>query len=56
MRSLAGSLSDGVLTDAITPSLLLPPTNIRIVRSPRKKYGKPKYHLLVNEKRRCRDD
>ena len=37
MRSLAGSLADGVLADAI----LIPPwpTNIRMVRGPQKKYG-----------------
>ena len=41
MRSLAGSLADGVLTDVILipsrPPIL--PTNIRMVRGPRKKYG-----------------
>ena len=41
MRSLAGSLTGGVLADAI----LIPPhppvstTNIRMVTGPRKKYG-----------------
>ena len=42
MRSLAGSLADGVLTDAIlfAPRSPIPPTNIRIIRGPRKKYGK----------------
>ena len=41
MRSLAGSLADGVLADAILipPRPLILPTNIRIVRGPRKKYG-----------------
>ena len=41
MRSLAGSLTDGVLADAILiPARpLIPPTNIRMVRGPRKKYG-----------------
>ena len=40
-RSLAGLLADGVLADAIliTPFPPIPPTNIRIVRGPRKKYG-----------------
>ena len=41
MRSLVGLLADGVLADAIlippSPSKL--PTNIRMVRGPRKKYG-----------------
>ena len=39
--SLACSLADGVLADAILISPLppLPPTNIRKVRGPRKKYG-----------------
>ena len=56
MRSLAGSLADGVLADAILipPRPTIPPTNIRKVRGPRKKYGN--YVVtLVNEKRRCRD-
>ena len=41
MRSLAGPLADGVLTDAslIPPRPPIPPTNIRKVRSPRKTYG-----------------
>ena len=38
MRSLAGSLADGVLADAL-PKPPIPPTNIRKVRGPRKKYG-----------------
>ena len=38
MRSLAGSLADSVLADAILipPSPPIPPTNIRKVRGPRK--------------------
>ena len=38
MRCLAGSLADGVLPDSILISTLppLPPTNIRMVRGPRK--------------------
>ena len=38
MRSLAGSLADGVLVDAILilPCPLIPPTNIRMVRGHRK--------------------
>ena len=41
MRSLAGSLADGMLADAILipPCLPISPTNIRMVRGPRKKYG-----------------
>ena len=41
MRSLTGSLADGVLADVILipPRPLIPPTSIRKVRSPRKKYG-----------------
>ena len=41
MRSLAGSLAYGVLADAILilPRPPIPPTNIRAVRGPRKKYG-----------------
>ena len=41
MRPLAGPLADGVLVDALLiPSRTpLPPTNIRKVRGPRKKYG-----------------
>ena len=41
MRSLAGSLADGVLADAILipPHPPIPPTNIRKVRDPQKKYG-----------------
>ena len=40
MWSLAGSLADGVLADAIfiPPRLPILPTNIRMVRGPRKKY------------------
>ena len=39
--SLACSLADGVLADAIliSPCPPLPPTNIRKLRGPRKKYG-----------------
>ena len=42
MRSLAGSLADGVLADVIfiLPCPLVSPTNIRKVRGPRNKYGK----------------
>ena len=38
MRSLAGSLANGVLVDAvlIPPCPPIPPTNIRMVRSPQK--------------------
>ena len=38
MRSLAGSLADGVLDDAILipPCPPIPPANIRMVRGPRK--------------------
>ena len=38
MRSLAGSLADGVLADTILlpPRLPIPPTNIRMVRGPKK--------------------
>ena len=38
MRSLAGSLADGVLGDAILipPLPPIPPTNIRMVRGPQK--------------------
>ena len=38
MRSLAGSLADGVLANAILifPRSPIPPTNIRKVRGPRK--------------------
>ena len=41
MWSLACSLADGVLANAILipPHPTIPPTNIRKVRSPRKKYG-----------------
>ena len=41
MMSLAGSLADGVQADAILipPRPPIPPTNIRKVRDPRKKYG-----------------
>ena len=41
MRSLAGSLADGVLADAviIPPCTLIPPTNTRKVIDCRKKYG-----------------
>ena len=47
MTSLAGSLADGVLADAIliSPRLPIPPTNIRMARGPPKKYGN-----LVTEK------
>ena len=39
--SMTGSLADGVLADAILIPLHAPilPTNIRMVRGPRKKYG-----------------
>ena len=54
MRLLAGSLADGVLADAILipPHPPIPPTNIRMVRGPRKKYATSnrKNCLLVNEK------
>ena len=38
MRSLAGSLADGELADAILilPRPPIPPTNIRMVRGPQK--------------------
>ena len=41
MRSLAGSLAEGVLADAILipPHPPILPTNIRKVRGSRKKYG-----------------
>ena len=41
MRSLACSLADGMLADAIliSPCPLLPPTNIRKGRGRRKEYG-----------------
>ena len=41
MRSIADSLADGVLADAILipPSPPIPPNNIRKVRGTRKKYG-----------------
>ena len=41
MRSLADSLADGMLPDAILipPRQPIPPTNIRKVRGSRKKYG-----------------
>ena len=41
MRSLAGSLADGVLADTILipPCPPKPPTNIRKARGPRKNYG-----------------
>ena len=41
MRSLAGSLADGMLTDAIVvpPLQTIPPTNIMKGRGRRKKYG-----------------
>ena len=58
MRSLACSLADGVLPDAIliSPHPLLPPTNIRKGKGSLKKVRelvtqKP----FTNEKRRCRD-
>ena len=58
MTSLACSLADGELADAIltSPRPLLPPTNTRKVKDPRKvwKLVKKDNHLLVNEKR-CRD-
>ena len=40
MTSMTFSLADGVLADAIliAPRPALPPTNIRKVRGPRKKY------------------
>ena len=40
MKSLDGSLADGVLADAvlIIPCSLILPTNIRMVRDSRKKY------------------
>ena len=42
MRSLAGSLTHGVLADAIviTPRPPIRPTNIKMVRGPRKMYKK----------------
>ena len=42
MRSLAGSLADGVLAYAILIPSCSPilPTNTRMVRGPRKQYGK----------------
>ena len=42
MRSFTDSLANGVLADAILipPCSPIPPTNIRKVRGPRKKYGK----------------
>ena len=58
MRSLAGSLADGVLADAIliSPHPPIPPTNIGMVRDPQN------VRKLVTEKpftskykRRCRD-
>ena len=41
MSSLDGSLADGVLADAIfiPPLPPMPPTNIRMVSGPPKKYG-----------------
>ena len=47
MRSLAGSLADGVLAEAILipPCPPIPPTNIRMVGVLEKKYGK-----LVSQK------
>ena len=58
MTSLAGSLADGVLADAILvpPHPPIPPTNLR-------KYGvfengtetSNKNDLLVNKQRRCMD-
>ena len=54
MRTLAGSLVDGVLADAILipPRQLIPPTNIRKLRVLRKstETSTKKKHLLVNEK------
>ena len=58
MRSLAGSLADGVLADAILipPRPPILPTNLRregvVEKSTETSNRKP---LLVNEKRRCRD-
>ena len=42
MRSLTGSLADGVLADAfiIAPRPPILPSNIRMLRGTRKKYGK----------------
>ena len=54
MRSLAGSLADGVLADTI----LIPPCPpIKDGKGSLKKVRKlvTQNHLLVNEKRRCRD-
>ena len=41
MRPLTGSLAVGVLADAILtpPRPLMPPTNLKKVGGPRKKYG-----------------
>ena len=50
MRSLAGSSADGVLADAI----LIPPRP-EGKGSAKKMRKLHKQHLLVNEKRRCRD-
>ena len=59
MTSLACSLADGVLADAIliSPRPLIPPTNIMKVRGPRKstETSNRKAILLVNVKRRWRD-
>ena len=56
MRSLAGSLVDGVLADAILipPHPLIPPTYIRMVRGPQK-VRKLVTEKPFNEKRRYRD-
>ena len=58
MRSLAGSLADGVLADAILilPHQPISPTNIKKVRGRRNgtETSNTKTILLLNEKRRCR--
>ena len=53
MRSLVGTLADGMLGGAILipPCRPIPPTNVRVVRGPRKKYNYQKNQLLVNEKK-----
>ena len=54
MRSLAGSLADGVLGDAIIipPRPPIPPTNIRMVRGPQKvRQLVTENLLLANEKK-----
>ena len=58
MRSLADSIADGVLADAILiPHPQIPPTNIRKVRGLQKSKAtsNTKTIYLVNEKRRCRN-